>query len=179
MRLTSSAFLWRNDCILFYAICNWSLGINLENSKGKEHKETKMTSSYSSSVSSPSSVSPGHPCHAPPPLPAGWQECVSKSTGRTYFWNQQTKKSQWDRPTKPAIIPQQLSPVEVIEGGGFNSFVGHLVGGNRGNLEVVTMASRASGLVASGRQVCISRFLLFLMTRTDKDFLCSFSCEKK
>ena len=70
------------------------------------------SSSYSSSLSSPSSVSPGHPCHLPPPLPPGWQECVSKSTGRSYFWNQHTKKSQWDRPTKSAL-PQQLSPVEV------------------------------------------------------------------
>ena len=74
------------------------------------------SSSYSSSLSSPSSVSPGHPGHAPPPLPPGWQECVSKSTGRTYFWNQHTKKSQWDRPTKSAI-PHQLSPVEVSGAG--------------------------------------------------------------
>jgi peptidyl-prolyl cis-trans isomerase NIMA-interacting 1 len=33
------------------------------------------------------------------PLPAGWQEKVSSSTGRTYYWNTKTQKPQWERPS--------------------------------------------------------------------------------
>ena len=90
-------------------LCHWS-----QIGSSRRMMQAPSSSSYSSSLSSPSSVSPGHPCHISPPMPPGWQECVSKSTGRTYFWNQHTKKSQWDRPTKSAV-PQKLSPVEVMQ----------------------------------------------------------------
>ncbi|KAL5108276.1 Peptidyl-prolyl cis-tran isomerase NIMA-interacting 1 [Taenia crassiceps] len=32
-------------------------------------------------------------------LPEGWISCVSSSTGRTYYVNTLTKKSQWEKPT--------------------------------------------------------------------------------
>ena len=32
-------------------------------------------------------------------LPSGWIEKVSNSTGRTYYYNTQTKESQWEKPT--------------------------------------------------------------------------------
>merc|ERR1712098_625046 len=35
-------------------------------------------------------------------LPEGWTERVSRSSGRTYYLNKYTKKSQWERPTAPA-----------------------------------------------------------------------------
>ncbi len=35
-------------------------------------------------------------------LPDGWEERVSRSTGQSYYVNQYTKQSQWDRPTKAA-----------------------------------------------------------------------------
>ncbi|EDO37326.1 predicted protein [Nematostella vectensis] len=35
-------------------------------------------------------------------LPPGWVEKVSNSTGKTYYLNQHTKASQWERPTEPA-----------------------------------------------------------------------------
>lgn len=38
----------------------------------------------------------------PLPLPEGWEVRISRSTGMTYFLNTFTKKSQWERPEKPA-----------------------------------------------------------------------------
>jgi len=35
-------------------------------------------------------------------LPSGWEERTSRSTGQSYFLNQYTKQSQWERPTEPA-----------------------------------------------------------------------------
>ncbi|XP_057290386.1 peptidyl-prolyl cis-trans isomerase NIMA-interacting 1-like [Hydractinia symbiolongicarpus] len=32
------------------------------------------------------------------PLPSGWIEKVSQSTGKTYYYNPSTKQSQWERP---------------------------------------------------------------------------------
>jgi NIMA-interacting peptidyl-prolyl cis-trans isomerase 1 len=44
-------------------------------------------------------------------LPEGWEERTSRSTGQTYFLNQFTKQSQWDRPTQPAQpAPTQVRP---------------------------------------------------------------------
>lgn len=39
------------------------------------------------------------------PLPTGWEQRVSRSTGQQYFLNKYTKESQWDRPTQPAESP--------------------------------------------------------------------------
>lgn len=36
------------------------------------------------------------------PLPEGWELRTSRSTGMTYFLNTFTKKSQWERPERPA-----------------------------------------------------------------------------
>jgi peptidyl-prolyl cis-trans isomerase NIMA-interacting 1 len=36
------------------------------------------------------------------PLPSGWQEKVSSTTGRTYYWNTVTQKPQWERPSAAA-----------------------------------------------------------------------------
>lgn len=33
-------------------------------------------------------------------LPPGWEEKVSKSTGKTYYFNRRTNESRWDRPTE-------------------------------------------------------------------------------
>lgn len=42
-------------------------------------------------------------------LPSGWEERTSRSTGQSYFLNQFTKQSQWDRPTEPATeAPTQV-----------------------------------------------------------------------
>jgi len=35
-------------------------------------------------------------------VPEGWEERTSRSTGQSYYVNQFTKESQWDKPTKPA-----------------------------------------------------------------------------
>merc|ERR1712183_562292 len=35
-------------------------------------------------------------------VPEGWEERVSKSSGRTYYLNLLTKESQWEMPTEPA-----------------------------------------------------------------------------
>jgi YHS domain-containing protein len=32
-------------------------------------------------------------------LPPGWTEMVSRSTGRTYYWNAELQRSQFDKPT--------------------------------------------------------------------------------
>ena len=45
------------------------------------------------------------------PLPSGWEERTSRSTGQTYFLNQFTKQSQWDPPTEAATeAPKQVLP---------------------------------------------------------------------
>lgn len=36
-------------------------------------------------------------------VPEGWEERVSKSSGKTYFLNLLTKESQWEMPTEPAV----------------------------------------------------------------------------
>ena len=33
-------------------------------------------------------------------LPPGWEEKVSNSTGKTYYFNRQTNQSQWEKPTE-------------------------------------------------------------------------------
>lgn len=33
-------------------------------------------------------------------LPPGWEEKVSKSTGKTYYFNRRTNESRWDRPSE-------------------------------------------------------------------------------
>ena len=35
-------------------------------------------------------------------LPSGWVEKVSNSTGRTYYYNAETKESQWEKPSGPS-----------------------------------------------------------------------------
>lgn len=35
-------------------------------------------------------------------LPEGWEERVSKSTGKKYYFNRQTNESQWEKPTGAA-----------------------------------------------------------------------------
>lgn len=35
-------------------------------------------------------------------LPPGWEEKVSKSTGKTYYFNKQTNASQWEKPREGA-----------------------------------------------------------------------------
>jgi len=35
-------------------------------------------------------------------VPEGWEERVSKSSGKTYYLNLLTKESQWEMPTEPA-----------------------------------------------------------------------------
>ena len=34
-------------------------------------------------------------------LPAGWISKVSSKTGRPYYYNTKTRKSQWEVPTEP------------------------------------------------------------------------------
>jgi serine/threonine protein kinase len=52
----------------------------------------------------PSSKNDGDdaPRGGPGPLPPGWLERKSGSTGKVYYINVKTKGTQWDRPTKPA-----------------------------------------------------------------------------
>ena len=35
-------------------------------------------------------------------VPEGWEERVSKSSGKTYYLNLLTKESQWEMPSEPA-----------------------------------------------------------------------------
>uniref|UniRef100_A0A915I825 Peptidyl-prolyl cis-trans isomerase n=1 Tax=Romanomermis culicivorax TaxID=13658 RepID=A0A915I825_ROMCU len=37
------------------------------------------------------------------PLPKGWEKRMSRSSGEAYYFNLYTNKSQWHRPTKPAV----------------------------------------------------------------------------
>ena len=34
-------------------------------------------------------------------VPAGWISKVSSKTGRPYYYNTKTRKSQWEKPTEP------------------------------------------------------------------------------
>eukprot|EP01117_Protostelium_nocturnum_P012403 TRINITY_DN4578_c0_g1_i3.p1 TRINITY_DN4578_c0_g1~~TRINITY_DN4578_c0_g1_i3.p1 ORF type:complete len:1470 (-),score=651.05 TRINITY_DN4578_c0_g1_i3:52-4461(-) len=44
------------------------------------------------------------------PLPKGWKEYVSNTTGKKYYYNTVTKTPQWDRPTEPATATPPSSP---------------------------------------------------------------------
>ncbi len=46
-------------------------------------------------------------------LPQGWEERVSKSSGRNYFYNTYTKSTQWDTPD--SVPPGQVSTVITTE----------------------------------------------------------------
>ncbi|KAF6028299.1 hypothetical protein EB796_013403 [Bugula neritina] len=46
----------------------------------------------------------------PPPLPEGWEEKTSRSTGKTYYVNTYTKESMWERPTEPAQPSSEQVP---------------------------------------------------------------------
>ena len=51
-------------------------------------------SSAAASVRSPS-----------PPLPAGWTACKDEESGDTYWWNENTDETTWDRPAAPSGAP--------------------------------------------------------------------------
>eukprot|EP00966_Prymnesium_polylepis_P090629 2098616-Prymnesium_polylepis.1 len=55
----------------------------------------------------PPAASPALPPPPPPPpkaslLPPGWSDQVDVASGRTYFYNEYTGESRWDRPTLPS-----------------------------------------------------------------------------
>ncbi|CAK9041990.1 unnamed protein product [Durusdinium trenchii] len=37
--------------------------------------------------------------------PLGWKVCYSERHGKEYFWNPETRKSQWERPESEALLP--------------------------------------------------------------------------
>lgn len=44
------------------------------------------------------------------PLPPGWAEGIDPETGSSYFYNQSTGRSQWERPTLKAFVPPPPPP---------------------------------------------------------------------
>jgi len=48
-------------------------------------------------------------------LPEGWQEVADKNTGKTYYWNQETGKTAWDRPGGPAASAAGGGQVKKLE----------------------------------------------------------------
>lgn len=41
-------------------------------------------------------------------LPSGWEEKISKSTGRTYYFNRRTNESQWEKPANNQVRASHL-----------------------------------------------------------------------
>lgn len=41
-------------------------------------------------------------------LPSGWEERISKSTGRTYYFNRRTNESQWEKPANHQVRASHL-----------------------------------------------------------------------
>ncbi|PFX18490.1 Peptidyl-prolyl cis-trans isomerase NIMA-interacting 1 [Stylophora pistillata] len=41
-------------------------------------------------------------------LPSGWEERISKSTGRTYYFNRRTNESQWEKPANNQVRASHL-----------------------------------------------------------------------
>jgi hypothetical protein len=38
-------------------------------------------------------------------LPAGWWPATDKATGKTYYWNDETREATWERPISPPTPP--------------------------------------------------------------------------
>jgi len=45
-----------------------------------------------------------------PPLPPNWSECTDETSGDTYFWNEETNETTWDRPVAPPVTPPAAKP---------------------------------------------------------------------
>ena len=50
------------------------------------------------------------PTAATTALPRGWREVVDAGSGRTYYWNERTQETQWERP--PAAAATMPAPRE-------------------------------------------------------------------
>jgi|ERR1712136_153034 len=48
------------------------------------------------------------------PRPDGWVKKESRSSGKAYYMNKYTQKSQWDRPTEPAKKPADKPKAEQV-----------------------------------------------------------------
>ena len=47
-------------------------------------------------------------------LPAGWISKVSSKTGRPYYYNTKTRKSQWEVPTEPARAEETVQASHIL-----------------------------------------------------------------
>ncbi|XP_041368688.1 peptidyl-prolyl cis-trans isomerase NIMA-interacting 1-like [Gigantopelta aegis] len=47
-------------------------------------------------------------------LPAGWEEKISRSSGKPYYVNSYTKESQWDLPTTPAEMSEKVQCLHLL-----------------------------------------------------------------
>lgn len=48
------------------------------------------------------------------PLPDGWVKKESRSSGKAYYMNKYSQKSQWERPTEPAKKPEKPEKSEQV-----------------------------------------------------------------
>ena len=53
---------------------------------------------------------PAPPAPAPDQLPPGWMEVQDPSSGRMYYYNQNTQETTWDKPAPPAPAPVAPKP---------------------------------------------------------------------
>ena len=71
----------------------------------------------SSSPHASSAKAAALPTATEPPLPQGWEEKISKSTGKKYFFHAADNKTVWERPVAQAVRPYTLAkkaPVEYL-----------------------------------------------------------------
>jgi len=71
---------------------------------------TAEQNGYHSQAAAQQQPAPPAPAPAPDQLPPGWMEVQDPSSGRLYYYNQNTQETTWEKPAPPAPAPAAPKP---------------------------------------------------------------------
>ena len=76
----------------------------------QQQPATAEQNGYHSQAAAQQQPAPPAPAPAPDQLPPGWMEVQDPSSGRLYYYNQNTQETTWEKPAPPAPAPAAPKP---------------------------------------------------------------------